>query len=158
MAMISCPDEAELLPAALGQPVPGEVRAHLEGCCDCRRRVERLRSEVDALRAAPTTESYQGPPHSEAVTPPLDDAGPAATGPHPAAIGKYLIVGPIAAGGQALVYRAVHPELPRDLAIKIARRPTALEGSRLKEDAAILCELEHAHLVRVYDLDVHEGR
>jgi serine/threonine protein kinase len=80
------------------------------------------------------------------------------TGPHPAAIGKYLVVGPIDGGGQALVYRAVHPNLPRDLAIKIARAPTALDVSRLKADAAILCELEHPHLVRVYDLDVHEGR
>jgi hypothetical protein len=147
-----------LLPTALGQPVSTEIQGHLEGCRDCRRRVERLRAEVGALREVPTTVSYQGPPHPEAVTPPLDDAGPMATEPPPAAIGKYLIVGPIDAGGQALVYRAVHPELPRDLAIKIARRPAAIEGSRLKADAAILCELEHPHLVRIYDLDIHKGR
>jgi WD40 repeat protein/serine/threonine protein kinase len=73
--MISCPDEVHLLPAALGQPVPAEVQAHLEGCLDCRRHVERLRAEVGALREAPTTVSYQGPPHSEALTPPQDDAG-----------------------------------------------------------------------------------
>jgi serine/threonine protein kinase len=158
MALISCPDETHLLPVALGQPVPGEVEAHLEECLDCRRRLERLRAEVGALREQPTTISYPGPWHSEVPTPPIGDAEPASTGPHPAAIGKYLIVGPIDGGGQALVYRAVHPNLPRDVAIKIARRPTAIEGSRLKADAAILCELEHPNLVRIYDLDLHEGR
>src|SRR5262249_53768476 len=158
MATISCPDEAPLLALALDQPVPTEIRAHLEDCLDCRRRVERLRDEVGALREAPTTISYESPPHPEAVTPPMGDSEPVPTGPHPAAIGKYLIVGPLDAGGQALVYRAVHPSLPRDLAIKIARRPAAIEGSRLKADAAILCELEHPNLVRVYDLDLHEGR
>jgi WD40 repeat protein/serine/threonine protein kinase len=75
MARISCPDEVHLLPAALGQPVPGEVQAHLEDCLDCRRRLERLRAEVGALRETPTTVSCPGPPHSEAFTPPQDDAG-----------------------------------------------------------------------------------
>jgi predicted Ser/Thr protein kinase len=158
MATTSCPDEAQLLPAALGQPVSAEAQAHLEGCPDCRRRVERLRAAVGALREAPTTISYSGPPHAEASAPPIGDREPAPTGSHPAAIGRYLIVGPLGAGGQALVYRAVHPELPRDLAIKVARRPTMIDGSRLKADAAILCELEHPNLVRIYDLDVHEGR
>jgi hypothetical protein len=52
----------------------------------------------------------------------------------------------------------VHPTLPRDLAIKIAYEPSPIDRSLLRGDAAILCELDHPNLVRVYDLEVHEGR
>src|SRR5262249_50915764 len=73
-------------------------------------------------------------------------------------IGRYRIVGELDSGGQASVYRAVHPTLPRDLAIKIAHESRPIDHNLMQGDAAILCELDHSNLVRVYDLDVHEGR
>src|SRR5262249_42559043 len=78
--------------------------------------------------------------------------------PRPESIGRYRIVGELDSGGQASVYRAVHPTLPRDLAIKIAHEPCSIDRSLLRGDAAILCELDHPNLVRVYDLDIHDGR
>ena len=57
-----------------------------------------------------------------------------------------------------IVYRAVHPTLPRDLAIKIAHEPSEIDASLLRGDAEILCELDHPNLVRVHDLDIHDGR
>jgi hypothetical protein len=57
-----------------------------------------------------------------------------------------------------LVYRAVHPTLPRDVAIKIAYEPSSIDRSLLKGDAELLCLLEHPNLVRVHDLDIHDGR
>ncbi len=78
--------------------------------------------------------------------------------PRPESIGRYRIVGELDSGGQAAVYRAVHPTLPRDLAIKIAHEPTEIDRSLLRGDAEILCELDHPNLVRVHDLDVHDGR
>src|SRR5262249_11552659 len=124
------------------------------------RRVERLRAEVGALREPPTMNwPNKGSLHDEATTvPPSGETVTAETSPHPTAIGKYLIAGLIDAGGQALVYRAVHPNLPRGLAIKLARQRSWLGCSQLKGAAAILCALEHPNLVRVYDLDIHEGR
>ena len=89
------------------------------------------------------------------------DGEPGATEPptpRPESIGRYRIVGELDSGGQALVYRAVHPTLPRDLAIKIAHQPSSIDRSLLKGDAEILCLLDHPNLVRVHDLDVHEGR
>ena len=77
--------------------------------------------------------------------------------PRPESIGRYRIVGELDSGGQALVYRAVHPTLPRDVAIKIAHEPSPIDHSLLKGDAEILCSLDHPNLVRVHDLDVHEG-
>jgi serine/threonine protein kinase len=76
----------------------------------------------------------------------------------PEVIGRYCVVGVLDAGGQALVYRAVHPTLPRDVAIKIAHEPSSIDRSLLKGDAELLCLLEHPNLVRVHDLDLHDGR
>src|SRR5262245_15052977 len=95
---------------------------------------------------------------ADAVGAPSTGPGPAEPLPRPESIGRYRIVGELDSGGQAAVYRAVHPTLPRDLAIKIAHEPSSIDRSLLRGDAAILCELEHPNLVRVYDLDVHEGR
>src|SRR5262249_57323513 len=78
--------------------------------------------------------------------------------PRPESIGRYRIVGELDSGGQASVYRAVHPTLPRDLAIKIAHEPCSIDRSLLRGAAAILCELDHPNLVRAYDLDIHEAR
>jgi hypothetical protein len=51
MAPIStCPNEAEILPVAAGDPAEGPLREHLDGCPGCRERVERLRAELAALR------------------------------------------------------------------------------------------------------------
>jgi predicted Ser/Thr protein kinase len=78
--------------------------------------------------------------------------------PLPESIGRYRVIRLLESGGQASVYQAAHPALPLDLAIKIAHRPSRIDHSLLKSDAAILCGLDHPNLVRVYDLDVHEGR
>lgn len=46
----TCPDEAQILPVAAGDPAGDALREHLEGCPDCRERVEQLRAELEALR------------------------------------------------------------------------------------------------------------
>jgi serine/threonine protein kinase len=76
----------------------------------------------------------------------------------PDSIGRYRIVGELDRGGQAMVYRAIHPTLPRDLAIKIAHNPCPIDQSLLRADAERLSDLDHPNLVRVHDLDIHEGR
>jgi serine/threonine protein kinase len=46
----TCPDEAELLPAATGEPADEAIARHLDGCPICASRVELLRAELTALR------------------------------------------------------------------------------------------------------------
>ena len=75
-------------------------------------------------------------------------------------IGKYVVVAKIGSGGQCDVYRAVHPELAGEVAIKIGRPslssdPVSMEN--LRREGRILSELRHPNLARVYDLDVHDG-
>ena len=77
------------------------------------------------------------------------------------AIGKYHVIGVLDEGGQAQVYRAVHPTLAKELVIKIARNP--LRGNQadpgfLVAEGKVLAELEHPNLARIYDLDFHQGR
>jgi serine/threonine protein kinase len=70
-------------------------------------------------------------------------------------------------GGQAQVFRVHHPELAKDFVLKLAMRPVApgdAEHARLPahgrvgEEGRLLAQYEHPSLVRVVDLDVHEGR
>jgi serine/threonine protein kinase len=76
-------------------------------------------------------------------------------------IGRYPIVALLEQGGQATVYRAIHPTLQRDVVIKLGR-PTALasphQRERLQREGQILAALDHPNLARVYDLDFHAGR
>jgi serine/threonine protein kinase len=88
----------------------------------------------------------------------------------PVRIGKYLVVELLDGGGQAQVFRVMHPELARELALKLGRRPIAapreagtsgeagpLQAALLHE-GRLLARCDHPNLVRVFDLGIHEGR
>ncbi len=78
----------------------------------------------------------------------------------PPMVGKYRVIALIAESGQATVYRAVHPTLGLDVAIKLGRQPLHpnADRDRLLREGRMLAELEHPGLARVYDFDLHEGR
>ena len=81
--------------------------------------------------------------------------------PMPAAIGKYRVVQKLGSGGQAWVYRAVHPTLGRDVVIKLSRRKLEDDWNgldRLMDEGRALAELDHPYLARIYDLDVYDRR
>src|SRR5262245_43372107 len=89
---------------------------------------------------------------------------PAAAAPPPAvpaAIGKYPVVSVLDRGGQALVYRAVHPTLQKDVVIKLGKQAFGADPAgrnRLLEEGRILAGLDHPHLAHVHDLDFHQDR
>jgi serine/threonine-protein kinase len=148
-----CPyEEEELLPVTLGESLPAEIQAHLESCPVCRRRLDILQAEAVTLRRAlRNPASATASRHSLAKT---SSARPDGT------IGKYFVVGTLAEGGGSSVYRALHPELNKEVAIKLAG--AAVEG-RAEQDALVsrgrhLAELKHPNLVEVYDLGFHHGR
>ncbi len=174
MASMPCPEDHELLALVTGSTVPESVRLHVDACGDCQLRVARLRAEVSAVRhvapelpvdggaqtsaALADAETASCRPRAESSADSSDITDQTEPPPRPESIGRYRIMGELDSGGQATVYRAVHPTLPRDLAIKVAHEPSQIDHSLLRGDAAILCELDHPSLVRVYDLDIHEGR
>lgn len=75
-------------------------------------------------------------------------------------LGKYPIVAPLGQGGQARIFRALHPTLHKDVVLKLSRTPFA--GSRQERDCLVqegrlLAQLDHPHLARVHDLDFYQG-
>ena len=77
----------------------------------------------------------------------------------PQKIGKYVIVGQLSSGGQAVVYRAVHPELQHEVVLKFARESHASpQQDRLRTEGKLLAGLNHPRLGRVLDLDAWDDR
>ena len=142
MKLECCLPEEDLLPVLEGEAT-ADMRIHVEDCPACRLRLDELRADLAVIRSVCRT----GQDASQ--------ASPV----RPALIGKYLIVGCLDTGGQARVYRALHPTLDKELVIKISRRPVGeLTDSRhfLIAEGKLLARLDHPNLARVYDLDFHE--
>ncbi len=70
-------------------------------------------------------------------------------------VGDCRILGPLGKGGMAQVYRGIHEQLQREVAIKElaperAKSPEVL--SRFKREALALAAFRHQHIVTLYDL------
>src|SRR5262249_54964238 len=77
----------------------------------------------------------------------------------PGAIGRYLVVDRLGGGAQGDVFRVVHPKLGKNLVLKLSREPVrADQRASLEIEGRQLHDLVHPNLVRVEDLDFHEGR
>jgi hypothetical protein len=84
----------------------------------------------------------------------------------PRSIGRYSVAGLLDGfGTQADVFLSFHPELLIPVVIKLIKwrcanePPDTAHRERLVHEGRILAGLEsHPHLVRIYDLDYHEGR
>jgi len=69
-------------------------------------------------------------------------------------LGPYEILEEIGQGGMATVYRAYHPSMDRDVAVKVihlAIATNALSRQRFEREARLIAKLEHPHLLPVYD-------
>jgi WD40 repeat protein/tRNA A-37 threonylcarbamoyl transferase component Bud32 len=74
-------------------------------------------------------------------------------------LGKYQIHELIGKGAMAEVYRAFHPGLERDVAIKIinpelANKPDFV--TRFQDEARITATLQHPAIVQIYDIDIDQ--
>jgi serine/threonine protein kinase len=79
----------------------------------------------------------------------------------PTPFGSYSLVGMVAKGGMAEVYRAVHPEARRMIAIKCMRTRLAREQRFVDmfiREGRLALLLEHEHIVRALEIGRHEGR
>src|ERR1700688_2826012 len=69
-------------------------------------------------------------------------------------LGIYQVQGNLGQGGMARVYKAYHPHLRREVAIKVILAESADRASfqaRFKLEAQMIASLEHPHIVHVYD-------
>jgi serine/threonine protein kinase len=109
-------------------------------------RASSLVGEADEVQSIPRTDRM-----------PVEQAQRAAE--MPLAIGKYRIVSQLGSGAQGSVYRAVHPALNRDVAIKLSHVVSdSASRAALQSEADVLCQLSHPGLATVYDFDFDSGR
>ncbi|HEM61229.1 MAG TPA: serine/threonine protein kinase, partial [Chloroflexi bacterium] len=71
-------------------------------------------------------------------------------------LGKYEIIEELGRGGMAVVYKAVHPQLGRYVAIKVLPRQFTFETKfvqRFHREATAASTLSHPNIVIIYDVD-----
>jgi tetratricopeptide (TPR) repeat protein len=121
----------EFLQGGLSAEAALAVEDHVDGCDDCRR----LLAETARSLGAPAG---------------LDRG---------AAIGRYLVLAPVGAGGMGVVYAAYDPELDRKVAIKLLRPDVqGASGQQLLREAQAMARLSHPNVVAVHDAGTYEGR
>jgi Protein kinase domain len=76
----------------------------------------------------------------------------------PPYIGRYRVLHRLGRGGQATAYRAFHPDLQRDVVVKLAHEPSREQSDALRIEARAIASLDHPGLVRIYDFDTHAGQ
>ncbi|MEM7032080.1 MAG: protein kinase [Chloroflexota bacterium] len=75
-------------------------------------------------------------------------------------VGAYRIIEQLGQGGMATVFKAYHPALDRDVAIKVLHATFKNDNQffeRFKREAQIVAKLDHPHIIPVYDFNEHEG-
>jgi|GEM_PF-3955742 len=88
---------------------------------------------------------------SKALAKPLTDL--------PSKIGKYQVIEFLGSGGQAEVFKAMHPLLKQEVVIKVGRfSSSSANNDRLINEGRLLTQLEHPNICRVLDLDFHDGK
>src|SRR5262245_4544999 len=79
------------------------------------------------------------------------------------AIGRYVVLERVGAGGMGVVYGAFDPELDRRVAIKVLLDEDTSEDvqarqRRLLREARAMARLAHPNVITVHDVGTFEGR
>ena len=79
-----------------------------------------------------------------------------APGHEPLQVGQFVLGEKLGSGTFGTVWKARHPGLSRDIALKIAR-PGLMDGDRFLREARAVAQLRHPGIVAVHDVDTQNG-
>jgi tetratricopeptide (TPR) repeat protein len=144
-AMVGClsdDDAAALVAGDLDPRIRRELNLHLDDCARCRRLVSALvASDVR------TTDEHGGGQVELAAGQRL---------------GRFELVKELGAGSMGAVWAARDPELDRAVAVKLLRLwPGAIDAdaaARMRREAQAMARLNHANVVRIYELGTDGDR
>ncbi|HEY3447117.1 MAG TPA: serine/threonine-protein kinase [Myxococcales bacterium] len=146
---MACLKESVVLDLVDGRLAPAEraeAQGHVDSCPQC---CELVAQTARALLSTRTREPGAQP----------DPPSPLSRG---AQVGRYLVVGPVGAGGMGVVYAAYDPKLDRKIALKLLRpeasRSDAATQERLLREGQALARLSHPNVVAVFDVGTFDDQ
>jgi serine/threonine protein kinase len=181
---MACPSRNDLAAFSRGDLPPAALEAiaeHLSACAHCLTTVESLAEDEPSgfrdfrrwLQGADPVCSAADPEYrrmeqavlaascAEREPQSLDNDVPAPVPTPPFALGQYQVVEKIGEGGMGSVFRAVHPRLKKEFAIKIVRaecraaNPRA--AARFRREMEAIGRLDHNNIVRATDAGEADG-
>ncbi|MCC7291432.1 MAG: tetratricopeptide repeat protein [Phycisphaerales bacterium] len=138
--MSACATIQDLEDLAAGRTVHGSVASHLETCAACRSALERIRRNNAAAAEFASAASGAGEP--------IDLQLPQAH------VEGYRILEEIHAGGQGVVYKALHEPTRRVVALKVLLSgafATSIQRGRFEREIELVAHLQHPNIVTLYD-------
>ncbi|WP_394828631.1 protein kinase domain-containing protein [Pendulispora albinea] len=155
---MQCPtheDFAALLEGHLAIASQALIEAHLAECTVCDEAWgllvrESMKSDPLAPRSPPLKPTMSDP----SLPAPSASKGELRAGTY---VGRYLVIDVIGVGGMGSVYRAYDAKLNRNVAVKLIHVEPRLVGeassrSRLLREAQALAQMDHPHIVSVFDV------
>lgn len=76
-------------------------------------------------------------------------------------VGAYRVVSLLGRGGTAEVYKAFHPATQREVALKVLLQEVSHDADwvrRFEQETVLLAQLDHPHILPLYDAGEYEGR